>query len=375
MTTTRIHSTRTPAFVEFQASPGHRRPVAAPSNVDVAVIGHSGQVGSALLARLDRTTEAPELPGLQLREGINRSRHLLVGDGSVNQQDRNPGTLSGLGARLLAGGRPAVIVDCTADATLPRHYPEWLRAGIGVVTPNKHGFSGDPELYRSIMQAARKGRAPLNYSATVGAGLPVIDTLKRLRRAGVKPAAITAAVSGTLSHVFTRLSAGQPLSEAVADARHRGFTEPDPLEDLSGRDVARKLVIMLREAGLSQVRVELEPVVPDAWAAALPGQVDTIEALREKDAGWREKIVEAQRDERVWTYLARFDGRTARVGPVEVSRDSAFAGLAGSGNRISIESAEGEAIDIHGPGAGVDVTATAVLADLVDAAFLLTRKG
>lgn len=344
--------------------------------VDVVVIGHTGKVGSELVERLQRLDHGQHALRLVFSEGINRSSHLLAHRRDPVEHKRDRSTLAGLGCRLVARKRPAVIVDCTADALLPRHYPEWLNAGIAVVTPNKHGFAGSLELYRSIHQAAREGRVPLGYSATVGAGLPILSSLRRLRQAGKRPESISAVVSGTLSHVFSRMSAGLTLSAAVADAQARGFTEPDPLEDLSGRDVERKLLIMLRELGLEEWEPSRRPVVEDEWAQLARHHGDVIEALRDQDPGWKRRLDSARQKNKTLVYLAQAGPGGAQVGPVEVERDSAFARLEGSANlaTIRLEDDPQTPLNINGPGAGVAITAGAVLADLVDAAARLANQ-
>ena len=364
------------AVVQLRQNHSARSHAAPAATVDVVVIGHTGQVGSELVASLARLKPAPGQPRLLLAEGINRSKHLLIDDDQTREHSRAAGALSELGRRLSQRERPAIVVDCTADPQLSRYYPEWLRAGFGVVTPNKHGFAGDISLYRTIQQAAVEGRAPLGYSATVGAGLPILSSLKRLRAGGKQPESVFAVVSGTLSHVFSRLSTGLSLSAAVEDARARGYTEPDPLEDLSGRDVERKLLIMLRESGLDNASVHREPVVDDYWAAAARGEGDVIAALRSKDAIWAQRRKAAQAAGKVWVYLAQSGPGGARVGPVEVEQDSPFAQLSGSGNlaHIRLPDDPQTPLTIHGPGAGVAVTAGAVLADVVDAGVRLGNQ-
>lgn len=366
-TVTRNH----PAFKEPPTTGA--RPRSAPETVDVVVIGHTGQVGSALVSRLGRLGERDDSPALRFAEGINRRSRLILDQSASPVLQRDPGTLNELGARLRARGRPTVVVDCTADPDLPALYPEWLEAGIGVVTPNKHGFSADLGLYHRIQQAARVGNAPLAYSATVGAGLPILSSLRRLRRAGAVPARLSAVVSGTLAHVFAQMAAGQPLSVAVDDARERGFTEPDPLEDLSGSDVARKLVIMLREAGLDDIAVERQPVVADDWADQARQSPAVIPALRERDGEWRQRFESARAAGETWAYLAQFGPEGASVGPLRLDRRSPFARLGGSANLVRIELADDPRtpLEVRGPGAGVAVTAGSVLADLVDAAGML----
>ncbi|RFF28599.1 MULTISPECIES: hypothetical protein [unclassified Wenzhouxiangella] len=375
-TTTRTLSTREPALARIRDNVGYPHPAAATQTVDVVVIGHTGQVGSALISRLGHAGRSADLPGLSLREAINRSTHLIVAEHQQQERKRDPKALERLGTGIAADGRPTVIVDCTADPVLPHYYPEWLQAGIGVVTPNKHGFSGDLALYRSIRQAAQNSGAPLGYSATVGAGLPILSTLRRLRRAGATPTGLTAVVSGTLVHVFSQMAAGRPLSAAVDDARARGFTEPDPLEDLSGRDVARKLTIMLREAGLEDVPVEREPVVADRWAESVLPDRDVIRALERQDPVWLRRLQAARAGGETWVYLAQFGPGGACVGPARVNYGSPLARLSGSGNLARIQLADDPEtpLEVLGPGAGVAVTAGAVMADLADAASELSRR-
>lgn len=370
--TTRIHSLGDSGFVEFRAGLGHRRPTATRTPVEVAVIGYTGQVGSALLSGLARRQGLPGGPDLVFREGINRNRHLIADQRESRERRRDAATLAALGTRLISLGRPAVIVDCTADPELPRHYPGWLRAGIGVVTPNKYGFSGEPSLYHAIRESARIGRAPLGYSATVGAGLPILATLRRLRGAGLPLAGLTAVVSGTLAHVFNRMATGRALSDAVSDAARLGFTEPNPLEDLSGRDVERKLAIMLREIGLEAIEIAREPVIPDRKAD--PRDANAV--MREHDDVWLRRVVDARAAGCVWAYVAEFVDGAARCAPAMVRATGGFAQLAGSENLVRIEYAgEGlAALDIRGPGAGAGTTAGAVLADVVDAAVQLQAR-
>ena len=365
-----------------RSDPGRVRRIAARSAngpIDVVLIGHTGQVGRAVQARLEAVRDPAGRTLLQLREGINRSEQLLGAGGGLETHRRAPDALTRLGERLAAGGRPTVVVDCTADPDLPALYPEWLAAGIGVVTPNKFGFAGDRALYDHIRAAARAGSAPLGYAATVGAGLPVLSTLRRLRASGRAPVRIAAVVSGTLVQVFNRMNDGGLLSEAVAAARDAGCTEPDPLDDLSGCDVARKLRILLREAGWPdgvsdrEPPIDREPVVDDRWAERVRGCNDVIEALKRQDARWTARMAAARDGGRRWIYRADAGPDGARVGPVAVERHDAFGRLDGSDNRLVLDGIgrDRTRIVIEGPGAGIEVTATSVLSDLADAATQL----
>ncbi|MDQ2069555.1 hypothetical protein [Natronospira bacteriovora] len=345
-----------------------RRPVRRDWSVNLALIGHSGQVGSALLHRLQQLTGLE----VELKTVINRRQTGHREDGELQLVPRASDDLDQLMQSLRRAGRPALIIDCTADAGITELYPRWLRHGIGVVTPNKHGLSGDRLLYERIQATARLGRAPLRYSATVGAGLPILRTLARLRLAGDPPRAMEAALSGTLAHVLAQVSQGERFSAAVEDARRKGFTEPNPLEDLSGRDVARKLTIMLREAGFPDVVIQREGLVPDEWLTAPDGA----QRLEQLDALWMDRQTAARRAGERWVYAARFDGRRARVGPVTVPADHPLAGLSGSGNlvRLQLATNPNTPLDVFGPGAGVAVTASAVMADVAEAVATFNER-
>ena len=144
----------------------------------------------------------------------------------------------------------SVLIDCTASQAVADRYAEWLKRGIHVITPNKRAHSGPIAYYQDLKRLSSSSRTHFLYEATVGAGLPVVHTLKDLVETGDEIRSISGIFSGTLAYLFNVFDGTRPFSDIVRDAKARGYTEPDPRDDLSGMDVARKAVILAREAGL-----------------------------------------------------------------------------------------------------------------------------
>ena len=245
----------------------------SPQTFAIAVIG-PGKVGGALLDQLQDAL--PRLRrdaniDLRLRALATSSKlwlceHRDGGDGRARMQ-AEPGVagLDGLAAHLLDTRLPhAVILDCSGSDAVAERYPEWLAAGIHVITPNKQAGAGPLPRYRAIREAKARSGARFRYEATVGAGLPVISTLRDLLDTGDQLLAIDGILSGTLAWLFNKFDGSRPFSALVREAHALGYTEPDPRDDLSGVDVARKLVILAREAGmpLSLDDVDVQGLVP-----------------------------------------------------------------------------------------------------------------
>lgn len=261
-----------------------------------------------------------------------------------------------------------VIVDCTASALVAQRYQEWLDRGIHVVTPNKKANTGSWDAYRAL-QSASKGPGPRYlYETTVGAGLPILQTLNSLTETGDQVHRVEGILSGTLSYLFNAFDGDRPFSAILRQAKAEGFTEPDPRDDLSGMDVARKVVILAREMGvpLEVDEVEIEGLVPEALQ---DGSVETfLERLPEHDAAMTKILRDAQAEDKV----LRFVGSVTRDGEASVrlrryTLDHAFSRISHTDNivRFQTDRYDETPLIVQGPGAGPQVTAAGIFTDLL----------
>jgi aspartokinase/homoserine dehydrogenase 1 len=269
-----------------------------------------------------------------------------------------------------------VLVDATASDEVSELYLRALERGIHVVTANKKPIAGPWAVRERLFDPSiRSHGTKLRYEATVGAGLPVIETLKDLVRTGDQVRRIDCVLSGTLGFLCNALAnGGVTLSSAIATAKQRGYTEPDAREDLGGADVARKAVILAREIGASieLSDVDLEPFVPrEALARARPSSIDR--DLADLDADFAARASSAAKRGEKLVYLARIEANGTNVrasaGPVVVPRSHPAAQLEGSSALVAFTTARypTDPLVVRGSGAGGAVTASAVLADILKA--------
>ncbi|WP_425599736.1 homoserine dehydrogenase [Frateuria flava] len=369
------------------ASPPERsrpRPHAIASPVPrllaLGVIG-PGRIGGALLDQLRaaRTRLASQAGlALELRGIATRSRMWLdCDDPQLDQrngaQTWRPADLDVFAAHVRGAQGMAMLVDCSASEAVTDRYAGWLAAGIHVVTPNKLAGSGPLARWQAIRAAAAAGASRWRYEATVCAGLPVIQTLRDLLDTGDILHAVEGMFSGTLAWLCSRYDATGPFSALLREAHAQGYTEPDPREDLSGTDVARKLVILAREAGwpLSLEDVEVESLVPPALAA-LPADAFLERLgrgeLAELDAPLAERLARTRQAGCVLRHVASLDAHgRATVRLQALPAHHPFVHVRLTDNVVQLRTARycDNPLIVQGPGAGPQVTAGGVFADML----------
>lgn len=270
----------------------------------------------------------------------------------------------------------AVMLDLTASGFVANQYEAWLKQGIHVITPNKKANSGDLAYYQRLRDLQRESYTHYFYEATVGAGLPILSTLKGLLETGDKVTRIEGIFSGTLSYIFNTYTPDQNFSDVVKVAKELGYTEPDPRDDLSGMDVARKVTILARESGLG---LELSEVPVRSLVPEPLQQVDSadefIARLPDFDAEMKAEAEAAAKEGKVLRYVGVVDVANG-TGSVELRMYDAshpFAQLKGSDNIISFQTQryDSQPLIVRGPGAGPEVTAGGVFCDLLRLAAYL----
>ncbi|MDE6683190.1 MAG: bifunctional aspartate kinase/homoserine dehydrogenase I, partial [Muribaculaceae bacterium] len=264
----------------------------------------------------------------------------------------------------------SVFVDCTASPEIANLYGDLLENNISVVAANKIAASSSYSSYRKLKETARKKDVKYLFETNVGAGLPIINTINSLINSGDKILKIEAVVSGTLNYIFNVLAKDVPLSKAVEFAKEAGYTEPDPRIDLSGKDVIRKLVILAREAGydVEQEDVEKNLFIPEELFEG--GPEDFIERIKGLDEEFESKRAKAEENNRHFRFVAALDNGKVSVGLRLVDADHPFYTLAGSNNVILLttERYMEYPMVIKGYGAGAEVTAAGVFADIISIA-------
>jgi len=260
-----------------------------------------------------------------------------------------------------------IFVDATGSHEVAGLYETILNSGIHIVTPSKLANSKSQLYFDTLVDAAVSNGIQYHFETTVGAGLPVLEPIRNLIETGDKIVEISGVLSGTMTYLFDELEKGASFSEAVVQARALGYAEPDPRDDLSGEDVARKFLILARTCGrkLERTQIHVESLIPDFLQDA--DSTTFLQKLHQVDNYWKERLEKSQNAGKTLRYTGTFTDDSIRIGIQETEKQSPIGQLTGTNNLIQIKTERyyDQPLIIQGPGAGKEVTAAGVLSDIL----------
>ncbi|PHN03687.1 bifunctional aspartate kinase/homoserine dehydrogenase I [Flavilitoribacter nigricans] len=344
-----------------------------------------GLIGSTLIKQImDQADFLRETRSLEIRiVGMINTKKMVFDESGIDlknwksalTESETKGDMKGFIAKMKELNLTnSIFVDNTADESIATYYEEILDSSISISTPNKIATSSAYLQYQRLKTIAQKRGVQFLYETNVGAGLPVISTLNDLIISGDQITKIEGVLSGSLSFIFNSYRAGTSFSSIVKEAQQRGYTEPDPRVDLNGLDVRRKLIILARESGypIEAKEVRIENILPPACQ-----QAPTVEAffaeLEKADDYFDEMRAQAEAEGKVLRMIAKLDNGHASIGLEAVDSSHPFYGLSGSDNMIvfTTERYKERPLVVRGPGAGAEVTAAGVFAEIIKIGNLL----
>lgn len=340
----------------------------------------TGNIGQTLFKQLNAHSDyLQEKNGIQVKiAGISNTRKMIFNSDGISLdtwkeelgKSIHPADLKAFVAKMKSMNLPnCVFIDNTASSQPVEVYEEVFKSNISVITCNKIGNSASYKQYKTFHDAAKRHGVDFFYETNVGAGLPIIRTLKDLMNSGDRILKIEAILSGTISFIFNNFKGEANFHDVVKEAQEKGYTEPDPRDDLSGRDFMRKILILARDAGypMEEADINIEPILPKACLEAQTVD-DFYSALKAEDAFFSDLKAKAAAENKVLRYIGKLEDGKAAITLQMVDENHPFFTLSGSDNIISFttDRYRERPLVVKGPGAGAEVTAAGVFADLIN---------